>query len=148
MMSYFEKLKVEMYNKMIYLFKSNDFYAMPRQYTNDGLPITDINKLPRARVKFGRYDTSEDITLLQPVKELKGGEPLYGVLEFEFPTHELNEKIIYIDNIIIYAISKLNKDEIFELTNAHIYPQFKRKVDKIEVSYKFSFHPFEERLNK
>lgn len=147
-MSYFEELKVEMYNKMIYMFKSHDFYAMPRQFNNNALDISDITKLPRARVRFGRYDTIEDITLLQPVKELKGGEPLFGMLEFEFPTMDFKKEIIYIDNFNIYGISKINKDEIIELANEHIYSLFKRDYDIMNVSYKFSFQPFNERIQK
>lgn len=147
-MSYFEDIKVEMYNKMIYLFKSHDFYAMPKQFNNNALDITDIRELPRARVEFGRYDTSEDITLLQPVKELKGGEPLFGILKFEFPTIAFKKEIIYIDNYDIYGISKINPDEIILLTNEHMYSQFKRDFDIIDVSYKFSFHPFSERIQK
>ena len=145
-MSYFENLKIEMYNKMIYLFKSNDFYAMPKQYKIDALEIKDIKDLPKARVGFGRYDMKKDMTLLQPVKELKGGEPLFGVLNFEFPTCEFKKEIIYIDNYDIYAISRIDENDIFKLTNEHMYSQFKRDHDKIEVSYKLNFHPFNERI--
>ena len=147
-MSYFEDIKVEMYNKMIYLLKSNDFYAMPRQYTNNALDVTEIKELPKARVEFGRYDTEKDITLLQPVKELKGGEPLFGLLSFEFPTIEFKKEIIYIDNYDIYGISKIDVGKSFKLANEHMFSLFKRDYDVMKVSYKFSFHPFNERINK
>ena len=147
-MSYFEELKVEMYNKMIYLLKSHDFYAMPKQYNNEAIDVEDIKELPMARVEFGRYDMEEDITLLQPVKELKGGEPVMGVLTFEFPTDRFKKEIIYIDNYDIYGVSKIKRDEVIKLTNKHMYSLFKRDYDIMKVSYKYSFHPFNERLNK
>ena len=130
------------------MFKSHDFYAMPRQFENNALTVKEITELPRARVEFGRYDTTEDITLLQPVKELTGGEPLFGILKFDFNTSDFKKEIIYIDNYDIYGISKINNDEIIKLTNEHMYSLFVRDYNIMSVSYKFSFHPFNERITK
>ena len=148
-MSYFESIEIEMYNKMTYLIKYNDFYAMPKQFKTNALDIDDITKLPKARVEFGRYDLVEDITLLQPVKDIKGTKQFeFGKLTFRFPTCDFNEKIIYIDNMDIYCKSKLNNEEAFLLTTEGIYPQFKRDFIEIEASYRISFHPFKGKYGK
>ena len=145
-MTYFENKQLEAYNDMIHLLKYYDFYAMPRQYKNNALEVVNIEKLSRARVEFGRYKLTDDVTLLQPAKTLsETSEFLYGLLTFEFNTSEFKKEIIYVDNMLIYAKSKINKDDVFILTEKHFYSTFVRNEYLITESVKLNLHPYKER---
>lgn len=147
-MSYFENKEVDLYNEMVYLLKSNDFYAMPKQYTNSALDIHEIEKFPKARVEFGRYDTFWDLSKLQPITSLKDIQYEFGKLTFEFNTIEFKKEIIYIDNMDIYAKSKINNDEVILLTNKHMYPEFIREHDVITSTFRINLHPFKGEYGK
>ena len=72
-------------------------------------------------------------------------EFLYGLLTFEFNTSEFKKEIIYVDNMLIYAKSKINKDDVFILTEKHFYSTFVRKEYLITESVKLNLHPYKER---
>ena len=165
----FNDIELEMSNRMIELFKFNNFYALPRSHKTPTMSLNGeieyllsqdnisfnvynyeiISKLPRARCWFGTYEDNlyDDITKLQPCDNLKETKKYkYGMLKFDFHSTELDESTIYIDNIIIFTINTLtNRCNILTVKDFEpiLVKEDGEKIYKnININYRINFSPF------
>ena len=147
-----DDLDLATYNRLLCIFKFNDFYVLPRQYDINGIDFEKIEDLPKGIKSFGLYDDTcvIDLSLLQPAKNIDETKKFnFGKIEFKVPIATINKDIIYIDNLVIYAIHYTTK-EIRKLTIKGITPKFIKDEDEklyksIQFEYKVYFHQFSER---